>query len=178
MPPERTVLKITTLNATRIFLAGILLGIPAALHAQQQPDAPKPQPLVVPQPSQSQPVAPEPTTKTLRITLDDALALARRNDPTYHAAVTAAGIAGKDVALSRSSLLPNVSFTSSYLYTQGNDSIFRVRYIANNAIHEYVSQGDVHQVLDAAWFASYRQTSALAAAAKAQAEIASRGLIV
>jgi outer membrane protein TolC len=175
---ERTVLKIIIASATRIFLVGMLLGIPLALHAQQQPDTPKPQPLVVPQPSQAQPPAPEPTTKTLTITLHDALALARKNDPVYHAAATAAGLAGKDVALSRASLLPNASFTTSDLYTQGNNSIFRVRYIANNAIHEYVSQGDVHQVLDAASFASYRKTAALAAVAKAQAEIAARGLVV
>lgn len=175
---ERTVLKITIPNAIRIFLVGILLGIPATLRARQEPDTPQPQPLVVPQPSQSQPASPEPTTKTLRMTLDDALALARRNDPTYHAAATAAGLASKDVTLSRSTLLPSASFTTSYLYTQGNDSIFRVRYIANNAIHEYVSQGDIHQVLDAVSFASYRKTAALAAAGKAQAEIAARGLVV
>jgi outer membrane protein TolC len=178
MLTERTVLNITISSVTRIFFAGILLGIPAALHARQQPDTPKPQPLVIPEPSQAQPGTPEPTTKTLRLTLENALALARKNDPVYHGAATATGIAGEDVALSRATLLPNVSYTTSYLYTQGNNSIFRVRYIANNAIHEYVSQGDIHQVLDAASFASYRKTAALAAVAKAQAEIAARGLVV
>jgi outer membrane protein TolC len=157
----------------------MLFAMPAELPAQQQPDTPKPQPLSVPNPSPSQAASSAPGSSTAtRITLEDALALARRNDPTYRSAATFAELAKKDVALSRATLLPNVSFTTSELYTQGNNSRFGVRYIANNAIHEYVGQGDVHQVLDLASVAGYRKTAALAAAAKGQAEVAARGLVV
>src|SRR5438552_15398332 len=53
-----------------------------------------------------------------------------------------------------------------------------VRFIANNGVHEYVSQANVHQVLDVASFATYRAAAAAASAARARAEIASRGLVV
>src|SRR5262249_53785623 len=60
---------------------------------------------------------------------------------------------------------------------QGN-GIGGFRYIANNAVHEYISQGNVHEAIDAAGIAEYRRTSASASAARARAEIASRGLVV
>ncbi len=112
----------------------------------------------------------------MRLTLQDALQLARKNDPTYHGALTEAGIAREDRAQSRDALLPGVNFATSSLYTQTNAN--GVRFIANNAVHEYVSQGNVHQVFDLASFSSYRRSAALAAAAKARAEVASRGLVV
>ncbi len=144
----------------------------------QEADTPAPQISNSPQAARPQPPPAAPARAPLRLTLQDALALARKNEPTYHSAVTVAGIASEDRNLSRDALLPSASFTTSDLYTQPNNSIYRVRYIANNAPHEYVSQGNVHEVLDAAAFASYRRAAALAAAAKAQAEIAGRGLIV
>jgi len=118
-----------------------------------------------------------PAGAPLRITLKDALALARKNEPKYHSALTAAGIAREDRAQSRDTLLPSVNFETSSLYTQPN-GIGGVKFIANNLPHEYVSQGNIHEVLDVASFASYRRSAALAAAAKAQAEVASRGLVV
>jgi len=78
---------------------------------------------------------------------------------------------------SRDALLPTASFTTSTLYTQANE-LGGVKFIANNAPHEYVSQGNVHEDLDLASIAAYRRSAALAAVAKAQAEIAARGLVV
>jgi outer membrane protein TolC len=150
----------------------------AGVNCAQQPETPAPQPVSLPQntqpPSSNIPAAGAP----VRITLEQAIALARKNEPTYRAAVTNARIAGEDRVQARDSLLPTAQFVTSDLYTQPNNSAYRVRYIANNAPHEYVSQGNVHEQLDAAAFANYRRTAALAAAAKAQAEIASRGLVV
>ena len=57
------------------------------------------------------------------------------------------GIAREDRAQSRDALLPSVNFDTSILYTQSN-SLGAVEYIANNAPHEYVSQGNVHQQVD------------------------------
>jgi outer membrane protein TolC len=118
-----------------------------------------------------------PAGAPLRITLQDALALARKNEPSYHSAVTAAGIAREDRAQSRDALLPGVNFNTSDLYTQPNGA-GGVKFIANNAPHEYVSQGNIHEQLDFASVASYRRSAAQAAAAKARAEVASRGLVV
>ncbi|HYW66640.1 MAG TPA: TolC family protein [Candidatus Dormibacteraeota bacterium] len=159
-----------------VLLVGVALALPATLYAAQQPDAPAPQPQVGSR-------EPHPTPQTgpapgapIRLTLRDALSLARKNDPTYHAAVTEAGLAREDRAQSRDALLPGVDFTTSSLYTQTN--LNGTRFIANNAAHEYVSQGNVHEVVDFASSSSYRRSAALAAAAKARAEVASRGLVV
>jgi len=160
-----------------MLVAGVILSAPATTHAGQQPDTPAPQPSPAPQATQAQPAPAAPAGAPLRITLQDALDLARKNEPAYRSAVTAAGIAREDRAQSHDALLPNVNFNTSVLYTEPNN-FGGVRYIANNAPREYVSQGNVHQQLDLASFSSYRRSAALAAAAKAQAEVASRGLVV
>ena len=158
-------------------LAGtIFLAAPGG-HAGQQPDTPAPKSSTGSQTPQGPSTTAAPAGAPLRITLQDAIALARKNEPTYRSAVTAAAIAREDRAQSRDDLLPNVNFDTSVLYTQPN-SFNGVRYIANNAPREYISQGNIHQQLDIASIAAYRRSAALAAVAKAQAEIASRGLVV
>jgi len=112
-----------------------------------------------------------------RITLQDALNLARKNSTQFQAAATEAGIAREDRVQARDALLPGVKFSTSALYTQTN-SVGGVKFIANNAPHEYVNQGNVHQQLDFASVAAYRGTAALAAAARERAEVAKRGLVV
>jgi outer membrane protein TolC len=156
--------------------AATALVSPSAVHAAQQPNSPAPRPEAISHESHASSQAVPAPGAPVRLTLQDALNLARKNDPTYHAAVTEAGIAREDRAQSRDALLPGVDFTTSSLYTQ--TSANAVRFIANNAAHEYVSQGNVHQVFDLAAFSSYRRSAALAAAAKARAEIANRGLVV
>jgi outer membrane protein len=167
----------TILLSAPVILAGALLFVPWATQAGQQPDTSTQQSPASSHNARAQSVASAPTGAPLRITLQDALALARKNEPTYHSAVTAAGIAREDRRQARDVLLPNVNFNTSVLYTQPN-SFGGVRYIANNAPREYISQGNVHQQLDLASIAAYRRSAALAAVAKAQAEIASRGLVV
>jgi outer membrane protein TolC len=162
-------------------LTMLLLGV-AALTAEvcagQQPDAPAPQPEAVAK--QKQAAAPSSPTPgaPLRLTLQDALALARKNEPTYNFVVTAAGVAGETRAQTRDALLPNVNFATSVIYTQSNGVNGVVRYIANNAVHEYIAQGNVHQILDLASWETYRSVAAQAAVAKAKAEVAARGLVV
>jgi outer membrane protein TolC len=125
----------------------------------------------------AQQAAPSAPATTLRLTLEEALNLARKNNTQFQAVLTEAGLAREDRVQARSTLLPGVGFTTSALYTPTN-SLGEVKYIANNAPREYVSQGNVHQQLDLASVASYRRTAALASAAKARAEVASRGLVV
>src|SRR5262249_11088337 len=105
-----------------------------------------------------------------------ALELARQNGTAYQAAVSEAGTAREASAQARDGLLPQVAYSNQYLYTQANEA-GAVRFIANNAVHEYVSQGNVHQAIDLASVLNYRKTAAAASAAKARAEIARRGLV-
>jgi len=114
----------------------------------------------------------------IRLTLTDALERARRNSVTYQAAVMEAGIAHEDKKQAIAGLLPSVNYNNSVIYSQGNGVGNPVRFIANNAVHEYISQGNVHEVLDVAGFAEARRAAAAASAARARAEIASRGLVV
>jgi len=119
------------------------------------------------------------TAAPLTLTLQDALARARKINPEYHAALTELGIAKEDRVQSRAALLPNVNYTTEFLYTQGNGTRTNApRFITNNAVHEYVSQGNAHQVISLENLADYRRTRAAEAVARARAEIATRGLVV
>jgi outer membrane protein TolC len=112
----------------------------------------------------------------LKLSLQDALERARKNSVQFQAALTDSGIAKQDKWQAGAALLPSVTYNNQAWYTQGknNAPIF----VANNAVHEYLSQGNVHESLDLASVSSFRRAAALAAAAKARAEIASRGLVV
>ena len=113
----------------------------------------------------------------LTITLEDALKRAKANEPQFRAALTDYAVAKERSVEIRAGLLPNVTFNAEYLYTQGNGS-GGPRFIANNAVHEYLSQGNVHQALSLQGAAEYRLARAQEALAKARAEIATRGLVV
>lgn len=122
-----------------------------------------------------QPAPPE--DPTLRLTLDDALVRARQNSPQFQGAIAEAQIAHEDTKQAKDALLPTITYDNEMLYTQGNGT-GGVRYIANNAVHEYISLGNVHEVLGVAGIYEVRRASAGAALARARAEIASRGLVV
>src|SRR5271168_454722 len=122
--------------------------------------------------------APASENLPLRLTLQEALDRARHNSVTYQAAATEAEIAHQDNKQAMAALLPTVNYDNSAIYTEGTGAGSNsVRFIANNAVHEYISQGNVHQALDVAAFGEARRAAALAAAARARAEIAARGLV-
>ena len=123
------------------------------------------------------------------ITLQDTLQRARLNDPQYRSAITDLGLAREDRVQARAGLLPNVNYDNSFIYTQGTGSLPvncanstlgcpTSKFIANNGVHEYISQADVHQAVSLTNFADYRRSSAALAQARAKAEIATRGLVV
>lgn len=114
----------------------------------------------------------------LRLTLAEALNRARSNSVVYQAALTDAKIAHEDKKQSLTALLPSVNYSNSAIYSQANGVDSPVKFIANNAVHEYISQGNAHETLDLAGIAEARRAAANAAVAKARAEIASRGLVV
>jgi len=112
------------------------------------------------------------------LTLEDALARARKNSTQFQAAQTDAAIARQDRYQAAAALLPSVTYNNQALYTQSNGPGNPVRYIANNAVHEYISQANVHESIDLISISNFRRASAASALAKARAEIASRGLVV
>jgi outer membrane protein TolC len=119
------------------------------------------------------------------ITLDEAVHLAEKNEPTFAAAQAQAGIARLDHSIAVAGLLPSVTYHNQYLFTQGNGSTDRIgqttnsaapRFIANNAIHEYASEGIVNETVGLQQFSAVSRASAQEAQAAAEAEIARRGL--
>ena len=125
----------------------------------------------------------------LTITLQDALQRARQNDPQYRSVITDLGVAREDRVQARAGLLPNVSYNNSFIYTQGTGPLPvscqtstlgcpTSRFIANNGVHEYISQANAHEALSLTNVADYRRSSALRAQARAKAEVATRGLVV
>jgi outer membrane protein TolC len=125
----------------------------------------------------NQVVATDNSAAPLTLTLQDALARARINEPQYRAALTDYGVAKQVTVQSRAGLLPNVSYNGQYLYTQGNGTSTG-RFVGANGVHEYISEGNVHQSLSLQNAAEYRRARAEEALAKAKSEIAARGLVV
>ncbi len=117
------------------------------------------------------------TQAPLTLTLQDALNRARANSVQFQAALTDQGIAHEDKVQARAGLLPSVNYNNEFIYTQPNGTPSGV-FIANNTVHEYLSQGDIHQVIGYTNYADYRRARALEAVARAKAEVAKRGLVV
>lgn len=133
--------------------------------------------------------APQTAGAPITITFQDALQRARANDPQFRSALTDVGLAREDRVQARAGLLPDVNYNNSFLYTQGTGSNAATcqntpagcpgfRFVANNGVHEYISQANVHESVSLTNYADYRRSSAALAQARAKAEIATRGLVV
>jgi outer membrane protein TolC len=180
--------KIFRLSKRPILYGFIALAICACPAEGQQPDNPipklvassSPQTAAPPSQNSSAPAA----TAPLRLTIQNALDRARVNSPQFQAAQTDAALAHQDRYQAGAALLPSVTYNNQALYTQAAaapvaaETKVPVLFIANNAVHEYISQANVHETVDLAGIAAFRRASATAALAKARAEIASRGLVV
>lgn len=119
------------------------------------------------------------------LTLDQALALARSNEPGFVAAYAASRSAQLDRSIARAGLMPTVSYHNQFLYTQPNGAQNQAgsigtqsapRFIANNTVHEYVSQGLVTETLGLTQYNALARADAEAAIANAELEISRRGL--
>jgi outer membrane protein len=119
------------------------------------------------------------------VTLDQALSLARTNEPTFVAAVAASKSAQIDRSIARSALLPSVVYHNQYLYTQPNGAENQAgsagaqaapKFIANNTVHEYFSQAVVNETVGLAQYNGLARADAAAAIASAELEITRRGL--
>jgi len=120
------------------------------------------------------------------ITLDEALTRARANEPNFAAAVAASRTAALDRSIARAGLLPSVAYHNQYLYTQPNGAVNAAgstgtqsapKFIANNSVHEYVSQAIVTEAIGLTQTIAVTRASAVAAIAAAELEISRRGLV-
>lgn len=132
---------------------------------------------------------PAPSASTA-ISLEDAIARAKANEPNFAAAAAAGKVAALDHSLARSALLPTVVYHNQYLYTQpahgpsqsanasASAGASLPRFIANNSVHEYTSQGVVTETIGVQQLTAVARASASASVAAAELEIARRGLVV
>src|SRR6185312_5453590 len=137
----------------------------------------------------AQQTSPAQAQAPLTLTLQDALSHARSNSVQFQSVLTEAGIASQDKVQARAALLPSATFNNGYVYSEGTGTtqitgsnqpagVATPKFIASNAVHEYLSQAQVQETLGYGQVSDYRRTKALEAAARAKAEIASRGLVV
>jgi outer membrane protein TolC len=132
------------------------------------------------------PGLPGPATET-PITLEEAIRRAQISDVTYRTAAANRSVAGLDKSIARSALLPGVVYHNAYIYTKpGQQSSTNTDitgttstpiFIANNSVHEYISQGAVTETIGIAGIADYHRLSAEAEASAARQEVARRGLV-
>lgn len=112
----------------------------------------------------------------LTLTLDEALARAKKVAAQYQSAVITAEIAHEDRVQAKAALLPTVNWFNQYIYTQGNGTPSGI-FVANDGVHIYNNQATVHEDLYAPGKrADYQRAIAAEAAARAKADIAARGL--
>jgi len=115
-------------------------------------------------------------TYPVPVSLGDAIRLAQANASQFRTAVTEAGLAHENKVQARAALLPGVSYATGAILTQSNGTPSGV-FIANNAPKEYISWGSAHEALSLALVSDYQRMRALEAVARANLEIAQRGLV-
>jgi outer membrane protein TolC len=153
-----------------VSVAALFLASAQRAAAQEMPP---PASAPAPQAAQQTPTG---ASQILRLTLDDALARARKNSTQFQAAQTDAAIARQDRYQAGAALLPSVAYNNQAISTSVSKGT--LSFIANNGPHEYLSQANVHESIDLVSIAAFKRASAASALAKARAEIASRGLVV
>jgi outer membrane protein len=128
----------------------------------------------------AQPGGPDQPGAPVTVTLQDAIARARKVDAQYLSAVDDAKDAREDRLQARNGMLPSANATSQYLGTQGNGKIPGGRFVTNDGVHVYRAWGVFRQDLSPATYLgiSYKRAKAAEALAAAKAEIARRGLAV
>ena len=118
------------------------------------------------------------TSAPLVITLDEAIHRAQANEPNFATARAEAKATALDRSIARAALLPNAIYHNQFLYTQGtggsadcsNGVQTPVIFIANNSVHEYISQAAVTETIGLKRVADVRLADATAARAAAEYE--------
>ncbi len=125
-------------------------------------------------------------TNAIVISLSDAIHRAQQNEPTFANALASQKTAAIDGYLAKASLLPSAVYHNQMLYTEPNGKTNPVGqpgtqltpvFIANNAVHEYISQASINETVGLKQFADAQVAAANAARAAAELEVARRGLV-
>jgi len=120
------------------------------------------------------------------ISLQDAIQRAQLNEPAFAASIAAQKSAAIDRYIAKTALLPSAIYHNQMLYTEPNGQTNQGGqagtqqapiFIANNAIHEYMSQASIDERVGLKQFADVRVSSANAVRADAEMEVARRGLV-
>lgn len=121
------------------------------------------------------------------LTLDQAIARATANEPSFATAAAEQKAAALERKIARTALLPSATYHNQAIYTQPNDvPASRIGqttdapapvFIANNAVREYASQGVFDETIGLGQVGAIRSAAANAARAQAELEIARRGLV-
>lgn len=121
------------------------------------------------------------------ISLDEAIRMAEANEPTFAAALAEGRATALERKDAKAALLPSATYHNQYLFTESNRTHATTTqgdlnqalpvFIANNAIHEYYSQGSVNETIGLAQIGAVRLADANAARAAAELEVARRGLV-
>lgn len=159
-----------------IFILLLLFLAAVATSAQSAPAAPE----VQVEGQLVQPAAANGTPPPTVITLQDALDRARKNDAQFLVAVGDTKVSHEDRIQARNAMLPNASYTTQYLGTQGNGKTPEGRFVTNDGVHAYRAWGVFHQDLSPTTYtlSGYHRAEAAEAISKAKEEIARRGLNV
>ena len=112
------------------------------------------------------------------ITLQDALDRAKKIDTPFQLATADVQIAREDRIQAKSSLLPSIVHTTTYMGTQGNGLLPSGRFVTNDGVHVYRSWATLHQEFtpNTVLQTGYRRAQVSEALAMARVEIAQRGL--
>jgi outer membrane protein TolC len=111
------------------------------------------------------------------IDIKTALERARNHSPQFQSASLDVDLARIDRYLAKSAFYPTAEYHNQFIYTQGNGTPEGV-FTAGNAVHEYVSQGVVHQdVFVPGRMAEYRRSIAAEAVAAARRDVSLRGIV-
>src|SRR5450631_276945 len=130
---------------------------------------------------------PSANSQTVVITLEEAIHRAEANEPTYASAKADSSAARLDRSIARAGLLPDAVYHNQALYSQPNGQQNQAgqgvgsqpspRFIANNAVREYASQGVINETASLGQVAAVRRADAASAFASAELEISRRGLV-
>lgn len=128
-----------------------------------------------------------PSNPNAPISLDEAIRRAETNEPAFAAAAAEGRATALERKDARAALLPSATYHNQYLFTQSNRTHAVTTqgglneslpvFIANNAVHEYYSQGSANETIGLAQIGAIRLADANAARAQAELEVARRGLV-
>jgi outer membrane protein TolC len=117
------------------------------------------------------------TAEPIALTLEGALTRARQYSQQFLTAGITSRIAHEDTVQAKAALLPTAEWFNQVIYTQPNGTDTGI-FVANNGTHVYANQAVVHgEIYNPGKLADYRRAQAAEAVARAQADIAARGLI-